>query len=274
MGTRIGKGLKSISGALGIVAINMINSAGMAGAGETARRLASASALAPGGSVEVVYFADRRQQSVRVVRGDRSTTSPHVEREILTFGNDQRVAVLRGRAEPILVSPTATAETRGLTTQTAVEGISRADTTGARLTILGGEAIPHGASSIDLFSFGGNEQFDLIAKAVHGVKSRYGAEFRACGDWMISTDHKARCRLARPLRSMSEAATDSICMRTYCWGARIWLGFFADTATGRTRSPPIIGDPVMSTNGSFAVGMPHNARRRRVATSSGFCDKH
>ena len=85
-----------------------------------------------------------------------------MEREILTFGNDQRVAVFRGKIEPILISHFPLAENGKPLPQTINERIDPANPSRSKLTILRGETLSHRASSIGLFSFAGNDEFDRM----------------------------------------------------------------------------------------------------------------
>ena len=132
------RGLKSPLGAVALAAINIVTAIGVAAAAEPARPQAAASDLIAHGSVETVYFTDRQQTPVKVVRGAGSTGAVQMRREILTFGSGsgQQVAVFRGGAAS------------------------------------------HAVFSADLFSFAGKEEFDRIAEAVHGVESRYGTDLR------------------------------------------------------------------------------------------------
>ena len=112
MDTRICRGLKSPLGAVALVAINIVAAIGVAAAAEPARPQAAASDLIAHGSVETVYFTDRQQTPVKVVRGAGSTGAVQMRREILTFGSGsgQQVAVFRGVVEPISMAGGPSAE--------------------------------------------------------------------------------------------------------------------------------------------------------------------
>ncbi len=158
------RGLKSPLGAVALAAINIVTAIGVAAVAEPARPQAAASDLIAHGSVETVYFTDRQQTPVKVVRGAGSTGAVQMRREILTFGSGsgQQVAVFRGVVEPISMAGGPSADNNAR----PKSGHFR------------GGAASHAVFSADLFSFVGKEEFDRIAEAVHGVESRYGTDLR------------------------------------------------------------------------------------------------
>jgi hypothetical protein len=105
MDTGIFRGWKSLSQALGVVAIGIVSGTGAASAGDI-RHQASVSKNAARGSMEIVYFTDGQRMPVKVVRGTDPSDSPRVRREITTFGTGsvRQVAVFRGTTEPAPVS--------------------------------------------------------------------------------------------------------------------------------------------------------------------------
>src|SRR5690348_12251880 len=103
MDMRVCRGLNSPLVTVALVAINIAAAVEPAAAAEPARPRVSVSDLVARGSVETVYFTDRQQTSVKVVRGTSSTGAVQMRREILTFGSGsgQQVAVFRGVVEPV-----------------------------------------------------------------------------------------------------------------------------------------------------------------------------
>src|SRR4051794_5440664 len=98
--------LKLLPQILGMVAIDIVTGTATAGAGDVVEHRASVSNVVPRGAVETLYFDDRQQMPVRVVRGINPLGGLRTRREIMNFGSGsaQRVAVFRGIIEPASAS--------------------------------------------------------------------------------------------------------------------------------------------------------------------------
>ena len=90
------------------------------------------------------------------------------------------------------------------------------------------------------------------------ASNRGTAPICACGG-RNRTGRRDRCRSAPRRRSMSAAATASICSRTGCSAAPIWPRCSAATATGRTRWPHTIG-----VRATWICGSPAGAAERML----------
>jgi hypothetical protein len=158
---------------------NLVAGAGAVGANETFAPHASDAGSVARGSVETVYFSDRRQAPVRIVRGAGSAGGPHARHEILTFdGGVRRVAVIRGLAEPVSIPGAPSAGNAGSSPQMTTKRVDPLGPTRSGLTLLRGGAPTRGESPVDLFRLADNEEFYRIAEAVHAVESRYGTDLR------------------------------------------------------------------------------------------------
>ena len=127
------------------------------------------------GSVETVYFGDRRIPSVRLVRGSAPVAS-QPSREVVSFGTGraEQVTIVRGMAPP--PSPSALRQA-ALGPANRVEKISFDDGPQSTVTVVRGSTL-RAAFSVDLFGPASAGELDRIAFAVDGVESRHGADPR------------------------------------------------------------------------------------------------
>jgi hypothetical protein len=132
----------------------------------------ASTAAATRGSVDLVYFGDRRGPPVRLVRGTAPVAS-QPSREIVSFGTGrvEQVTIVRGIAGPAPLRQAA------LAPGTRVEKISFADQPQSTVTIVRGSAL-RAAFSVELFGPASAGEIDRIAFAVDGVESRHGADPR------------------------------------------------------------------------------------------------
>jgi hypothetical protein len=125
--------------------------------------------------VETVYFGDRRQTPVRLLRGvpRRIPTIIQPQRiEVLSFGSGfaDRVTVVRGGTSiPRTIGRKSAAE------PSRIETVSFVDPRIAPVTIVRGTALQK-LFSVDLFAPANGGELDRIAFAVDGVESRHGAD--------------------------------------------------------------------------------------------------
>lgn len=167
MGAGIFGGLRLLRWVLAIVTINVVAATAAAGAGDIVAPRAADANVVPRGLVETVYFGDRQQMAVKVVRGMNPAGGLRIRREVTTFGSGtgQSVAVFRGIIEPASVSGAPPAE-------------NAADPAPPNLAMLRGGMRLRGPSPADLFSPADDVQLGRVADAVHGVESRYGTDLR------------------------------------------------------------------------------------------------
>lgn len=127
------------------------------------------------GTVETVYFADRRQAPVKLVRGLPAAPAQQIRREIVSFGDGtaRRVTIVRGTVDPAAVAP-APARQAALAPQHRVERVSFAGDSPTTVIVVRGGGALREAFSVDLFGPADAGEFDRIAHAVHGIESSHG----------------------------------------------------------------------------------------------------
>lgn len=150
---------------------------GSAVAGDAGPNVRPLPGLTVGGvAVETVYFADRRQAPVRLVRGPRrpaprSARPTHTEIVSFGAGYADRVRVVRGG--PIIAA--SLAGRIDPAAQTRIETVSFADPRQMPVTVVRGAA-SRDLFSVDLFGPAKGGELDRIAFAVDGIESRHGAD--------------------------------------------------------------------------------------------------
>jgi hypothetical protein len=125
------------------------------------------------GTVETVFFGNRRGPSVRLVRGSMPVAG-QPRREIVSFGTGhaEQVTIVRGIAAP----SAAAARQASLGPASRVEKVSFADEQSV-VTVVRGSTL-RAAFSVDLFGPASAGDLDRVAFAVDGVESRHGADSR------------------------------------------------------------------------------------------------
>lgn len=169
----------SLAALLGAAALAAVGTPAVAG--DTVQR-GSVPTAAPVGvpdrlALEMVYFRDRRQKPVRLLRGAglAADGAAHtLQREIVSFGTGraEQVVVVRGTIGPALPSRQA-----ALGQPAHIEKISFGDPQRSRVVVVRGAA-SGSPFAIDLFGPARGGELDRIAFAVDGAESRHGADPR------------------------------------------------------------------------------------------------
>ena len=165
--------------ALGLLAVGWAWGSGAAVAGDPAPRFPAAPQRQGKASVETVYFPNRPQAPVKIVRASPRGEDRSVRSEIVSFGDGaaNRVTVVRGSTDPAAsVSANPTRE-GAPARRSAIERVEFAGLS-ATVTVMRGSSGLRDLFSTDLFGSANAGEFDRIAHAVHGAESSHGTDLR------------------------------------------------------------------------------------------------